>query len=631
VRIVVTRHLRPSATYHVFLIGGKMNKATGPLGAMIPTLPRILVVDDVFGRRLQDAPNRERANLCGVFGLRDATGDAEFPADEEVVNPIADVVFFRGQTPQTAALGDMVENNIQSTMAFVRQGWEPREDRGYSPTWSLVLLDLCFYTGRVTPDSHRNLAGMPEGRAGDDDPRQYFGLQVLERMHIEFPELPVVILSSKHRDEVSESFAAHGALGFIPRTDAASPERLRQYLWRHGLIPDPSGRIIGCSPALLVALRAARRATGDRRNILIRGERGTGKELLAAYINGCEMGRGQPRPLVTVDSGSLSSSLYASELFGHLKGAYTGADRERQGRIVQANGGDLFLDEIGNMPSDVQSGLLRAIESRVVAPLGGGVSREVDVRFISATNDDIELQAVGGGFRPDLLDRLREGGTVVLPPLRERRDDIPILAEQFVRQAEAERFGALKRTITPEAMERLVSCTWPGNIREMRNCIRKAVADHPDVEHLVPQHLTIDSQSAIARITGLHPSSASSHVEAPAQMTEPRTDARPRDIPSLNACFDRIVGDFHEQAAETVEACLAAYRDPRTGKINYTGAYRLAVPSAEGSSNAAADAKRWFRKLFEGKNGLVGPLPPVLIGRYPLLTEARRWACGVDA
>lgn len=458
---------------------------------MSTSLPRILIIDDLFGRQLSDRPNRERINLCGMYGLRDVTGDESVPAEEEVVNPIAEAVFFRGQRPLSASVGDTVENDLAATMTFVRQGWET------TTGWALVLLDLCFYTGTVTKTSDKSQSGMPEGRASDDDPRKYFGLRILERLHAEFPELPVIILSSKQRDEVSQSFTAHGALGFIPRTDSSSPEKLRDYLWRHGLIPDSTGQIVGNSRALLMALRAARRATADPRNVLIRGERGAGKELLAAYMNRNATKEKKPRPLVTVDSGTLTPALFSSELFGHVKGAYTGADRERQGRIAQADGGDLFLDEIGNMPPDVQTGLLRVLETRLVVPLGASSGHEVDVRFLAATNEDIELKtAAGGGFRADLLDRLREGGTIVLPPLRERREDIPLLAEQFVRQAEAAHSGALKRKIAPETMDKLLAYDWPGNVRELRNCILKAVNDHPDVEHLVPGHLVFATDSS---------------------------------------------------------------------------------------------------------------------------------------
>lgn len=461
------------------------------------TLAKILVIDDLFGRQILDRPNRERANLCGMYGLRDMTGDEKFSTDEEVVNPMAEVIFFRGQHPLCAGVGDSVENDLAGTIEVVRNGWDGGTPE--APRWSLVLLDLCFYTGIVTEASHKTQPGMPEGRASDDDPRQYFGLRVLERLHAEFPDLPVIILSSKQREEVSESFASHGALGFIPRTDSASPDKLKDYLWRHGLIPDDSGDIVGHSRALLLALRAARRAGVDRRNVLIRGERGAGKELLAAYINRMANRDPTPRSLITVDSGALSPTLFASELFGHVKGSFTGADRDRQGRIAQADGGDLFLDEIGNMPPDVQTGLLRVLETKLVIPVGASSGREVDVRFIAGTNEDIEIRAAsGGGFRADLLDRLREGGTIVLPPLRERREDIQLLAEQFIRQAEAARSGAMKRKIVPEAMDKLLAYDWPGNIRELRNCVLKAVNDHPDVEHLVPGHLVFATESTPA-------------------------------------------------------------------------------------------------------------------------------------
>lgn len=463
---------------------------------MSNTLPRILIIDDLFGRQLKDRLNRERANLCGMYGLLDITGDETFLAEEEVVEPIAEAVFFRAQQPLCSMVGDVVENDLESTVNFVRQGWSGGNNNGGA--WSLVLLDLCFYTGQVTTASDKNLAGMPEGRPDDDNPRYYFGLRILKRLHDEFPNLPVIILSSKQRDdEVSHSFATYGALGFISRTDSAGPKKLQDYLNRHGLIPDESGQIIGNSLALLLALRSARRAALNRQNVLIRGERGVGKELLAGYINSAASTGKKSRPLVTVNSGTLNPNLFGSELFGHVKGAYTGADRERPGKISQAHGGDLFLDEIGNMSPDVQNGLLRVLETRLVAPIGADSESEVDVRFITATNEDIELKvATGGGFRADLLDRLREGGTIVLPPLRERKTDIPMLAEHFVRVAERQQ-GAMFRTISSNVVKQLMDYDWPGNIRELRTCIFDAVNRHPDVEHLVPGHIRFASSKEV--------------------------------------------------------------------------------------------------------------------------------------
>ncbi len=588
---------------------------------MNTSLPRILIIDDLFGRILKGRPNRERANLCGMYGLRDVTGDEHTPSDEEVVNPLAEAVFFRGQSPLCANLGDTVENDIEETVAFVRKGWHT------APRWVLVLLDLCFYTGRITPASSKNQIGMPEGRSSDDDPRQYFGLRILERLHAEFPELPVVILSSKQRDEVSQSFATHGALGFIPRTDSTSPEKLRDYLWRHGLTPDDSGQIVGQSLSLLLALRAARRAASDRRNVLLRGERGAGKELLAAYMNRHAAKQAHARPLVTVDSGALSPSLFASELFGHIKGAYTGADRERQGRITQADGGDLFLDEIGNMPPDVQTGLLRVLETKLVIPVGASAGREVDVRFIAATNEDIELKAAsGGGFRPDLLDRLREGGTIILPPLRERREDIPLLVEQFVRQAEAARSGALKRRIMPEAMEKLLSYDWPGNIRELRNCILKAVNDHPDVEHLVPGHLALTEASVSAALTHLpvKPSLANIAPAAPAgnavSLTDllsllERAEVNPGETPAWAGRWPDLQRGYANITINLLHAALSATRriTPQApeGEIKIHPAIKLLTGDSTLTATKAADmVKRIFAGLPEDvrANALTDPL-----------------------
>jgi transcriptional regulator with AAA-type ATPase domain len=472
------------------------NTNPGTPEALTTALPKILVIDDLFGRVQDDGRNPERRDLCGQFLIEDVTGDLQNgQSRQKIKRPIAQAVFCRGQTPAGAGSGDMVENDLYGTLNFVRQLWQP--DDGSFPL-AMVLLDLCFYTGRVTAASESKRGrGMPEGRDSDDKPALYFGLRVLDALNQEFPNLPVIILSSMPREGVSQQFSWLMGRGFLPRGDANSPKLLRDYLWRHGLIPDQGGRIVGKSKELLLALWAARRAAADRLNVLIRGERGAGKELLAEYINRCGAPEEKRRPLVVVDSGTLTPALYASELFGHVKGAFTGADRERQGRIVQADGGDLFLDEIGNMPPDVQTGLLRVLEGRLVTPLGASSGRAVDVRFISATNEDIELKAaVGEGFRADLLDRLREGRTVVLPPLRERREDIPLLVEQFVRQAEAAGSGAMTRKIAPEAMAKLVAFDWPGNVRELRNCLLKAISDHPDVEHLVPGHLVFAKDSA---------------------------------------------------------------------------------------------------------------------------------------
>jgi DNA-binding NtrC family response regulator len=467
---------------------------------MTTHMPKLLVIDDLFGRNVPGGRNEDRENLCAHFLLSDVTGDAAARASRQrVLKPVAEAIFCRGQQPVCADVGDTVENDLEGTLEVVRGGWfgaeGARRRSAQALPWALVLLDLCFYTGQVTSGSHGSTPFMPEGRGGDDNPRDYFGLTLLDAIHQEFPELPIFILSSKPRDEVSYEFSRRGALGFIARDDLRAPELLKAALWQHGLLPDPAGELVGHSLPLLLALREARRAAYHRENLLIRGERGTGKELLALYVNRVSAGlseamggRQSARPFVTVNSAIFTPSLFASELFGIRPQTATGV-AGKIGLVESANGGDLFLDEIADMPPEVQAAMLRVLQERTITRVGDLQQTEVDVRFLSATN--IDLEDGSRPFRSDLLDRLRGGGTLWLPSLRERPADILLLVEKFVREAEAQRAGALHRDVTPEALSALISYDWPGNVRELRSAIFDAVSRHPDVEHLVPGHLRL--------------------------------------------------------------------------------------------------------------------------------------------
>lgn len=480
-----------------------------------PQLPRILIIDDLFGRTLPYTRNEERANLCGQFLLEDVTGDEIGKnTTQKIRKPVAEAYFHRGQSPLCATLGDTVVNDLPAVLGLVKPGWE----HPVKPQWSMVLLDLCFYTG---PVRSMDVPGMPDGQPSDSDPQQYFGLRILEALHERFPDLPVVILSSQPRADVSKQFTSFGAVGFLEREARESSMLFQQFIARHALTPDLSGKMIGRSRALLKALRAARRAAHSRQNILIRGERGSGKELLAQYVH-YQSELNVTRPYVVVDSGALSPDLYASTLFGHKKGAFTGADENRIGAVQEAMGGDLFLDEIGNLPMQVQSGLLRALEYRRVRPLGGTASdeRQVDLRFLSATNLEIERAASTGEFREDLYDRLREGGMLFIPALRDRREDIPILAQAFVRQAEARTPNALKREIEPATLDLFCEYDWPGNVRELRSSIFQAVANHPDVEYLQPVHFDTFSHGKSIPVSRATPSPAEiPQIAFPAQVS----------------------------------------------------------------------------------------------------------------
>jgi len=202
------------------------------------------------------------------------------------------------------------------------------------------------------------------------------------------------------------------------------------------------------------------------------------------------------RAFVALNSPVLSPQLFAAELYGIEPKTATGVDA-KIGLIELANGGDVFLDEIADMALEVQASLLRVIQERQITRVGGRKPRDVDVRFIAATNAAIEDEALG--FRADLMDRLGNGGTLWLPALRERLEDIPLLVETFVRRAEERRPGILHRSVTAEALERLCSYEWPGNIRELQTVITDAVNRYADVEHLVPDHLRMGIAIKAAR------------------------------------------------------------------------------------------------------------------------------------
>jgi DNA-binding NtrC family response regulator len=219
--------------------------------------------------------------------------------------------------------------------------------------------------------------------------------------------------------------------------------------------------------------------------VLVRGESGTGKELVAREIHERSAAR-RRGAFVAVNCAALPSELIESELFGHEKGAFTGAAGRRQGKFEQADGGTLFLDEIGDMSANVQAKLLRALEERRIERLGGTESIPVDVRIISATHRPLEQDIATGSFRADLFYRLRVV-TIDVPPLRERREDIPLLAESFAAAA-AERYNLPVRTIAPAAMRRLIDYSWPGNVRELRNAIERAVV-MAEGEALLPKDL----------------------------------------------------------------------------------------------------------------------------------------------
>jgi DNA-binding NtrC family response regulator len=249
------------------------------------------------------------------------------------------------------------------------------------------------------------------------------------------------------------------------------------------------GELVGDSLAIREVFAVLERVAESDATLLVEGETGTGKELVARAVH--EASKRRRGPFIAVDCGALPESLLESELFGHVRGAFTGAAQARSGMIVRADGGTLFLDELGRISPTVQARLLRVIEERVVRPLGGDTERAVDVRVIAASRDDVDAEVAAGRFRPDLLYRLAVV-RVGLPPLRTRREDLAILVRELLR-----RRGFADDVPAGANLDRLIAHGWPGNVRELRNVIDRAIALAPGAQRFTDLVIRIDpSQQA---------------------------------------------------------------------------------------------------------------------------------------
>jgi transcriptional regulator with GAF, ATPase, and Fis domain len=271
-------------------------------------------------------------------------------------------------------------------------------------------------------------------------------------------------------------YPAGGSAGGGP--DTAGLARLAETVAR----PDWESLLVGESGEIRQVCHVIRLVAGRRATVLITGETGTGKEIAARAIH-LAGPRGR-NPMVAVNCNALPENLLEAELFGHVRGAFTGAVQHRVGRFEQANGGTLFLDEIGDLPVDLQAKLLRVVQEREFQRLGSSETIRVDIRFVAATNQDLAQRVEQGRFREDLYYRLNVV-PIHMPPLRDRRVDIPLLATHFVAKiCRLEQIPA--KSLSPEAIERLTAYDWPGNVRQLENAIEMALALSGDRRILTP-------------------------------------------------------------------------------------------------------------------------------------------------
>jgi DNA-binding NtrC family response regulator len=328
------------------------------------------------------------------------------------------------------------------------------------------------------------------------------GMELLHSLKEEGADIPVVIITGRGTIERAVEAMKAGAFDFLRKPlehvdlikvtairalDQTRVIRENDQLRKALSSKYSFDRLIGKSPQMEQIIKKAIQVSPSESTVLIEGESGSGKELLARAIHH-NSGRAIAR-FVPVDCGALPENLIESELFGHVKGSFTGAFRDNKGLFREADGGTIFLDEIGELPLPLQAKLLRVLQEREVRPVGATQSIAIDVRVLAATNRDLSTEVKAGRFREDLFYRLNVL-QLRLPPLRERTDDIPVLCEHFLRQ-HSNGNGARPK-LSPEAIRKLINYHWPGNVRQLQNCVEQSMAlrsgevieleDLPDLE-----------------------------------------------------------------------------------------------------------------------------------------------------
>jgi two-component system response regulator GlrR len=325
------------------------------------------------------------------------------------------------------------------------------------------------------------------------------GMALFDTMQRSHPLLPVIILTAHGSIPDAVAATRRGVFGYLTKpfqaeallaevhsalraTAGESAQTTPSEIWRSAIITR--------SPVIEGVLREAKLVAETDASVFISGQSGTGKELLARAIHAASPRH--KRPFVAVNCGAIPEQLLESELFGHVKGSFTGAIRDHKGLFEATAGGTLFLDEIGDTPQPLQVKLLRVLQEREVRPVGSNQTLAIDVRVISATHRELEAEVKAGRFREDLYYRLNVV-SLMLPPLAERREDIPLLANHFLAKL-AEKHRRTVNGFAPDALEMLVSTSWPGNVRQLYNVVEKIVA--LSTSPLVPAGLT---QRAIQR------------------------------------------------------------------------------------------------------------------------------------
>jgi two-component system nitrogen regulation response regulator GlnG len=444
---------------------------------------------------------------------------------------------------------------------------------------SLAREDIEFKSFASADDALRALnSDKPQVVVSDIRMPGSSGLDFLQQLHQRHPHIPVIIMTAYSDLESAVSAFQGGAFEYLPKPFDINHaiELIRRALEQSTRKSSDSeqlevaAEILGQAPAMQEVFRAIGRLSQSHATVLINGESGTGKELVARALH--RHGPRRDKPFIAINTAAIPKDLLESELFGHERGAFTGAATTRHGRFEQAEGGTLFLDEIGDMPSDLQTRLLRVLSDGNFYRVGGHQPIKANVRIITATHQDLEDRVKQGMFREDLFHRLNVI-RLRLPPLRERREDIPLLAKYFL-QKSAHELGVEQKRLSEEALRFLAAQEFPGNVRQLENLCHWLTVMTPsqvvEIADLPPEW-----RGEAASMTGSGDWSAALALQA-AQALQ-RGDERIMD--TLTAQFERtlILQALHHTGGRRIEAAtlLGIGRNTLTRKIQELGLENL--------------------------------------------------------
>ena len=423
--------------------------------------------------------------------------------------------------------------------------------------------------------------GLPDALLTDIRMPGMDGLEMLEKVQITYPDLPVIVMTA-HSDLESAVSAFHsGAFEYLPKPfDIQEVVDLAHRACIHGQrqlqektpqphkeAAAPTPEIIGAAPAMQEVFRAIGRLAKSHITVLINGESGTGKELVAKALH-----RHSPRaknPFIALNMAAIPKDLMESELFGHEKGSFTGAQARRAGRFEQANGGTLFLDEIGDMPAELQTRLLRVLADGEFYPVGSYAAVKVDVRIIAATHQDLETLVQQGRFREDLFHRLNVI-RIHIPPLRERKQDVPLLLKHFLTQA-AQELNTEIKVLLPEAEAFLSTLDWPGNVRQLENVCRwlSVMASGREIHiHDLPPELLNEGMEKTTTARSWETDLKASIYE---QLVAKKPEVAKHIIPKIEALLITAALDYTKGRRHEAAILLGYGRNTLTRKISELG------------------------------------------------------------